>query len=155
MADQKAAKGEVVAKYEEQIDSIGIEPIVGGAVVSFASTRRESQFNPREGRSRVKSASVFIAHGEVRAICEALVQRESYRSPGDEDDAFQGFRISPWDGEPDVRGFFQYFGGGSVVEVDLSERTQSELLGKLQQIGTDGDGEVHVRFYDHRGLNLA
>jgi hypothetical protein len=145
----------LVAKFEEQIDSIDVQPIMGGVVVSFKSTRREAEFNPREGRPRVKRTSVFAGWDDVRGICEGLTQREQYRSPGNEDDdTFRGFEIDPWDGEPEVRGFFQYFGGSAHLEVDLSERTQSELLRKLQRtLETAGD-EKHIRFYDHRGVRL-
>ncbi|MFD4529124.1 hypothetical protein ACFWP7_35475 [Streptomyces sp. NPDC058470] len=142
-----------MATFEEQIDSIGVEPITAGVVLSFTSTLRESESNPRAGRPRVKNASVFVAHDELRAICEALAQGEDYRSPGDKD-AFRGFLIEPWDEDPDVRGSFQFFASGSVLEVDLSERTQSELLGRLQQALEKTESETHIRFYDHRGVSL-
>ncbi|MFC9622287.1 hypothetical protein ACFTXM_20580 [Streptomyces sp. NPDC056930] len=145
----------LMAKFEEQIASIEVESITGGVVVSFKSTRREPEFNPREGRPRVKNTSVFASWDDVRGICGALTQREYYRSPGDEDDdTFRGFDIDPWDGEPEVRGVFQYFGSSAQLEVDLSGRTQSELLQKLQQALKTSRDETHIRFYDHRGIRL-
>ncbi|WP_199550315.1 hypothetical protein [Streptomyces sp. N35] len=146
-----------MAKFEQEVDSVTVEVIAGGVVVSFASGLGDSEFDPGVRRRRVESASVFVVWGEARAICRALAQRESYSSPGIGADTPHGFHNVPWAGGTGESGCFQYFAGYTHFEVGLTERTQSELHSKLQAAleAAEESDETQLRLDDHRGFTLA